>query len=535
LITYEKLLSVDAAQWRTAGRSWHGVSDLVDARAAEVARTAAGLRQWWSGPASLAARRSMDTMRRDLVASRPAFIQIDQVLAEYATALAAARAALVAAAAAAPAGVVVDPLGLVSVAPNPTGSAVEVAARHTAADQVTAAVRGALEVAAAADRDAARRLAALAAEASTGWAAEPPAYRPAPDAEPAAVRRWWDGLDPAHRRWLVQQEASLVGRLDGVPADARDQANRILLEEQRATLERRRSELLGRRPRLPAEARELVRLEWTLDGLDAIRDRLATDSGPRAYLLALDPSGDGRAVLAAGNPDRANNVLTYVPGMTADLPGIKGELDRTDTMAARCAELGPAERTAAVLWLDYDAPDFIHEAARTAQAHDAGPALHRFQEGLRATHEGPPAHQAVLGHSYGSLVVGATARDHGLAADSVIFVGSPGVGVDHASQLGLPPDRVWSSTAHHDVIQYAALSPQAGAARLAFAGLFPVAHVPLLAELPSNDLWFGRNPSDPDFGGRIFASADRGHVGYWDAGNPALDGIARLTVTGHAG
>jgi hypothetical protein len=533
LITYEKLLSVDPAAWRAAGRAWHGVSRLVTARAVEVAGTAAGLRRQWSGPASLAAGRAVEGLRHDLVASRPAFIEIDQVLAEYAAALAAARAALVAASASAPAGVVVDRHGSVSVAPTLLGSAEEAVARRTAGAQVAAAIRGALEEAAAADRNAARRLAALAAEAGTGWAAEPPPYRPAPGAEPAAVRRWWDGLDPAHRRWLVQHEASLVGRLDGVPVDARDQANRILLEEQRAELEQRRRELLSRRPRTAAVARELARLERTLDGMDAIRDRLAAGTAPRAYLLALDPPGDGRAVLAAGNPDRADNVLTYVPGMTSDLPGIEGELDRAYTMAARCAELGPAERTSAVLWLDYDAPDFMREAAWTGQALDAGPALHRFQEGLRATHEGPPAHQAVLGHSYGSFVVGATARDHGLAADSLIFVGSPGVGVDHASQLGLLPERVWSSTADNDVIQYAALSPQAGLNRLAFAGLSP-AHLPLLVGLPSDDLWFGRNPADPEFGGRIFASAAGGHAGYWDAGNPALDGIARLTLTGRA-
>ncbi|HEX2773588.1 MAG TPA: alpha/beta hydrolase, partial [Micromonosporaceae bacterium] len=514
MITYEKLLSADPAAWRAAGRAWQQVSDLVDARAAEVAGTAAGLRRRWSGPASVAAGRAVERVRGDLVGSRPAFVDVDQVLAEYAAALGAARASLVAAVGSAPAGVVVDPGGLVSVELSVQPG--EAATRRVAAGRVAAAIEAALALAAAADGQAAHRLAGLAANACSGWTAQPPPYRPAPGAEPADVRRWWDGLDPAQRRWLVQHEARLVGRLDGVPADARDQANRLLLEDQSADLREQRSALLARRPRTLAVLRDLARLRRTLDGIDAIRDRLTAGTGPRAYLLALDPSGDGRSVVAVGNPDRADNVLTYVPGMTSDLPGIDGELDRTYAMATRCAELGPTERTATVLWLNYDAPDFVHEAARAAQAQDAGPALHRFQEGLRATHEGPPAHQAVLGHSYGSLVVGATARDHGLAADSLVFVGSPGVGVDHASQLGLSPSRVWSSTAYDDVIQYGALSPQAWLDRLARAGLSPVATLPLLVGLPSDDLWFGRNPSDPSFGGRIFGSADRGHVGYWD-------------------
>jgi Alpha/beta hydrolase len=497
--------------WCAAGRAWRQAGVLVDTRAAEVASTATGLGRRWTGPASVAAGRAVETLRGDLIASRPAFVEIDQVLAEYAAALAVARASLVAAVDSAPAGVVVGPSGSVSVeSPVPPGRADEAAARRVAANQVAAAIQAALALAAAADGQTAQRLAGLAGDAGGGWTAQPPPYRPAPGAEPADVRRWWEGLDPAQRRWLVQHEASLVGRLDGVPAESRDQANRLLLEDQRAGLEERRSELLARRPRTLAVIRDLVRLGRTLDGIDAIRDRLAAGTGPRAYLLALDASGDGRAVVAVGNPDRADNVLTYVPGMTSDLPGVGGELNRTDAMA----------------------PDFIHEAMRAGQAHDAGPALHRFQEGLRATHDGPPAHQAVLGHSYGSLVVGATARDYGLAADSLVFVGSPGVGVDHAGQLGVPPSRVWSSTAYDDVIQYAALSPEAGLDRLARAGLSPVATLPLLLGLPSDDLWFGRNPSDPGFGGQIFGSASRGHVGYWDPGNPALDGIARLTLTG---
>jgi hypothetical protein len=535
VISYEKLLSADPAAWRGAGYAWLQVNDLVATRVAEVAGTAAGLRRRWSGPASTAAGKAVETLRRDLDASRPAFIEVEQVLAEYAAALTAARAALLAATDAAPAGVVVGSGGSVSVQPG--GQSLgdgEAAVRRAAAGRVAAAIDAALAVAAGADGRAAQRLTALAADASTGWTAQPPPYRPAPGAEPVTVRRWWDGLDPAQRRWLVVHERGLVGRLDGVPADARDQANRLLLEDQRAALQDRRADLLARRPRTVAVTRALIGLRRTLDGIDAIRDRLAAASGPRAYLLGLGATGDGRAVVAVGNPDRAENVLTYVPGMTSDLPGIAGELDRTYAMAGRCAELGPAERTAAVLWLDYDAPDFIHEAARTGQAEDAGPALHRFQEGLRATHEGPPAHQAVLGHSYGSLVVGATARDHGLAADSLVFLGSPGVGVDHAGQLGIPPSRVWSSTAYNDVIQYAALSPEAGFNRLGRAGLAPLAGLALLVGLPSHDLWFGRNPSDPSFGGQIFAGADRGHLGYWDPDNPALDGIARLALTGRA-
>ena len=139
--------------------------------------------------------------------------------------------------------------------------------------------------------------------------------------------------------------------------------------------------------------------------------------------------------MALGNPDRAGPGADLRAGDDRRPADVAGELGRAARVLARCAALAPSEETAAVLWLDYDAPDFLHEAACAGQAQDAGPALHRFQEGLRATHDGPPARQTVLGHSYGSLVVGTAARDHGLAADALVFVGSPGVGVDRAAEL----------------------------------------------------------------------------------------------------
>jgi pimeloyl-ACP methyl ester carboxylesterase len=152
---------------------------------------------------------------------------------------------------------------------------------------------------------------------------------------------------------------------------------------------------------------------------------------------------------------------------------------------------------------------------------------------LRATHDGPPAQQTVLGHSYGSLVVGVAAARPGLAADSVVFVGSPGVGVDSVSQLHAPPGQVWSTTSRTDVIQYVALAPGGVAADVARAAALPVVGPLAAFGLPEDDLWFGRNPSDQDFGARVFGSQhDAGHLGYWDPGRPALDNLARIALGG---
>jgi hypothetical protein len=340
--------------------------------------------------------------------------------------------------------------------------------------------------------------------------------RPACTATPAEVRRWWSGLTPAGQRWLLAVEPAWLAPLDGIPAADRDAANRLLLDDRRTEIDRAAT---------TARGRELDRLRGLRRGLDTLADRLAEEDGPRAYLLRLDLTDEGRVVLALGDPDRAGNVLTHVPGMTSDLASFDGELTRAARVAARATDVGPAASTSAVLWLDYDAPDFLDEAASARRAAAAAPVLRRFQDGLRATHLGAPAHQTVLGHSYGSLVVGKAAAGGRLDADDLVFVGSPGVGVDSAAQLHASPGHIWSSTARTDIIQYAAVSP---------GGLLDELTRPGGFGRPERYLWFGHNPSDPAFGARTFTTqADAGHLGYWDPGRPALDAMADIALGRH--
>ena len=80
--------------------------------------------------------------------------------------------------------------------------------------------------------------------------------------------------------------------------------------------------------------------------------------------------------------------------------------------------------------------------------------MRSFQKGVHASHLGPPAHTTVIGHSYGTLVVGAAAST-ALAADDVVLVASPGIDVDHVQDLrlaGIDP----AENRHH---VYATASP----------------------------------------------------------------------------
>lgn len=540
MITYPQLWAASPRRWRAAAAAWRELAALTQRRAAEFPEIAGELAAAWSGGAARAAVDRLGVLGGRLTLARLGWWEADQALTGYAAELARAKAMLAAAVATADAsGVTVDADGRVAAVPYPApsplaavpypGSSPRSGAVFPdpagAVRRTVTAIEAALDAAARADVAVARRLGDLAAAAAAGWPVSRPRAVPAVGTEPAAVRRWWAALTEAERRWLVLHRPDRTGRLDGLPAEVRDRANRLLLAQQRQQLAAARATATD-----PAQVRRLDRL---LHGIDGVAARLAAPDGARAYLLALDPAGEGRAVVALGDPDRADNILTYVPGMTAELADLDGELNRARQVADRAGRLDGSQRTAAVLWLDYDAPDGLAEAANADRAQAAGPALHRFQEGLRTSHDGPPAHQVVLGHSYGSLVVGETAARFGLAADSVVFAGSPGVGVDSARELGLPAGRVWSTTSATDVIQYAAVSPGGLVGDLAVAAALPGVGPALAFGRPEDELWFGRNPSDPSFGARVFGSqVGAGHVGYWAPDGVALDNLARITLGG---
>ncbi|QUH05726.1 hypothetical protein HUO13_02460 [Saccharopolyspora erythraea] len=314
----------------------------------------------------------------------------------------------------------------------------------------------------------------------------------------------------------------MVGSTDGVPVVVRDQANRSLLAQQRqALVDRIRDEKSRLDPdsENAADWERINQLDEALKGIDKLNETLGKP-GSGHFLLGIDSTADsrGRVIVATGNPDTAEHVLTYVPGTTADLGGAAGDVQRNDMLVQRASEMAPeGQEVAGVMWLDYNAPPDLVAASDKTYAFDAGEDLSRFQEGLRATHEGAPSHNTVLGHSYGSTVVGYSQRDHGLHANDVAFIGSPGVGVSEAQDLHMSPEHVWAGTSASDPIEY----PHSGD---------PVEII--------RDGWIkggdphihGQDPSDPAFGGRILPTDPTGgHSDYWFK-QQSMDSLAKLTV-----
>jgi hypothetical protein len=182
-----------------------------------------------------------------------------------------------------------------------------------------------------------------------------------------------------------------------------------------------------------------------------------------------------------------------------------------------------------MVWLGYDPPpglDKLDPATLGVMAEDRAQSgakdYDRFMSGLRASHEGPPAHLVALGHSYGSLTAGLAGQQPGggTGADDIVLIGSPGTGTDRASDLGVRGDHVWVGAADND----------------------PVTYLPDPAEQligKQNSRWFGADPASAAFGANRFEVADgpshsfTSHSNYLDPiGGNSLPNIGQI-VSGH--
>jgi hypothetical protein len=354
---------------------------------------------------------------------------------------------------------------------------------------------------------------------------QPPLVTPS---RAGSVAAWWRALPLPDRERFIAEHPEQAGRLDGLPASVRDAANRRLLAAAVADAETGRLAAadqlkaltdaidhgragMDQIPRRDALTAALARADAHIAMLRSLQERLQAAGARPAFLMAFQPEvGHGRAVVALGNPDTATNVVTLVPGTGARLATITGDLARAEAIADAAAMAAPAQSTAVIAWNGYDAPlSILPDAAEGRFADAAEPLLRSFQDGLRVAHEGPRSRNTVVGHSYGSTVIGHTARDGALDADAIVFAGSPGVGVHDVRGLHRPPDTVYSTTSAADPIE--------------------ITHSRWLG--PADDA-LGDDPSDPRFGAHVFPADPRGgHSDYWRHDNPALRSFA-LIATG---
>ena len=548
-LTLQTLQAANPDAVAAGAAEWLALAEAIDNTAEELIRNTRDLEHVWSsGPAAEAAWQRAAVLRAEVSNGEPPSRRIGQALREHADTLRTLQESVrQISASAAGAGLRVDlSAGTVTAPP-------EMYAATTRPDLVAQTVSGyvgqfqsVLDQAADLDARTANLININRPDPRTGFGSlslapvSEQTLRDQAGRTPEQVKAWWETLTPEQQEQAIADYPQLVGWLDGVPASDRDTANRISLDRDLANLHSRDTTLAGREAYLKSMADQgriaevypdagnpvgsmFVELQKIEDERKAIaadmvgpNDILKRMNDPNqrpVFLLGYDPADDGKAIVAVGNPDTADNVVTYVPGTMADLNGVNGDIHRADIMANDAAELAPDKQTSAILWLGYDAPDWFNNAGSASYAEGAATDLQGFESGLRATHEGAdPAHNTIIGHSYGTTTVGYAARDGHLAVDDVIFVGSPGVGVNSASDLHIDggAGNVWASTAANDVIRLTGID---------------------------DNMRFGENPAGEGFGGRVFTSADGSfspvatHSEYWDQGNPSRSNIA-LIVTG---
>ncbi|TRV72884.1 hypothetical protein FKN01_28840 [Streptomyces sp. 130] len=319
------------------------------------------------------------------------------------------------------------------------------------------------------------------------------------DASPAARREWWEHLTDEQREEYLAVYPDQIGNLDGIPSLIRDTANRDNLQLLIGKLEGRDDEV------------SRVRLA----GLREIQRQLDASSQPPMYLLGIGDEGNGRAIVSYGNPDTARNVAAYVPGLNTSLDEdfATGDLKRARDTAKSAMKYDHS--SASMVWLGYDAPQFPDGWSSLAVAGDdravrGGDAFNQFMEGLAATNTHEDPHMTAIGHSYGSRTVGAaTQQDGGIpGVDDIVLVGSPGVGVDRAEDLGVGKEHVFVGAAENDVVTKVPSVRQVAAGFFGLTGGPATAHlIGDAADPGDDDLWFGRDPASEAFGARRFPVA----------------------------
>ena len=295
---------------------------------------------------------------------------------------------------------------------------------------------------------------------------------------PSQNAAWWNSLTGKQQQHLIDHCPDEIRHLDGLPATARDQANRHALKgwvdanghEHKGALEYARGKLKEARDNSASEE-EIEQLKEKVEDLEAIDRQTNNDDRARkglapAYLLDFDYDEKYHrttAIVSSGNPDTASYVSTLVPGIGTHVGSdLKKYMDANENLKAQTAHTGvDPSRGATISYLGYVAPEGpggkIYQAANIGYADRAAPDLARFEEGLRASGNanGHSFTNTVIGHSYGSTTAGkAMTQVAEGTVDNFIMCGSPGAGAESIDQYNVPEGHVYeSSVPEGDAVQ----------------------------------------------------------------------------------
>lgn len=364
--------------------------------------------------------------------------------------------------------------------------------------------------------------------------------------DPQAVTNWWNALTPQQRAAYLAQHDPGLGNLNGIPADARNEVNLAVMHDD---LNRVRDlanlrgvsvdDILKNPAAYGLPASDATRYANAVQTEKGLR-HLAGDVNPdgtttrQAMLWAYDPlafNGQGRAAVALGNPDHADNTAVVVPGTGNSVQ--QGWLESSDAtnLYDQMRLANPTESTSVMAWMGYDAPDSPEDLriATPWLARDGGAMLAADVNGLSATHDaGLSSHVTVIGHSYGATTVADAFANSGMQAGDAVLIGCPGTDVaKSAADFHLNGGHVYVGAASSDPVSWL------GQSGLAADFINHTMHHPL-----GDMAGLGTDPAGDSYGSVRFQAEAVGHQGlafgdhsrYYDMGSESLRAMTDIAA-----
>ncbi|WP_306360360.1 alpha/beta hydrolase [Nocardia sp. CC227C] len=339
--------------------------------------------------------------------------------------------------------------------PDPSGGA------RVAQDAAVAARRQGLSAAAQSDA------------AVTAYATRAREQTEASRAHADRIARWWDSLTDTERAALPLVYADAIAENQGLPATARDQANRLRITRDLEAFFARRPPERGTIESLllpgelsPYERAHLSNLLETRRALAVADARAQSMPGrPKVTVLSYDATTfdhRGRAVVAIGDIDTADSVFWLVPGIKTTIRKLDGYVNWVGNFREAAMRKAPGKDIAGIVWIGYHTPEIDADTGRPHRAREGGLRLlsdvtgfHARRAALAETNGLPLPEHRIVGHSYGTPTTSWAATGGILAGvvDQIVLLASPGAGpMRHASDFGLGAANLYVATSTADPI-----------------------------------------------------------------------------------
>ncbi len=289
----------------------------------------------------------------------------------------------------------------------------------------------------------------------------PPEARPIPLPPPGAsaeeVDQWWKSLSQKDRERLIEEHPAELGNLNGIPAAARDTINQQVLTDDLNRVNDTATQhgvtadqVLANPGFYGLSADDVTRYNNALkvqEGMNHQRGGNPDPARQRPVMLwkyePLADNGQGRAAIAIGNPDYADNTSVIVPGTSSSVKGGWLSDGHNDAMnlwdQAKASD--PKSSHAVISWMGYDAPDSFGDPriGNPDLARAGGDLLAADVNGLGTTHHDPAAaRDGASGTRTARRRWPTRSRGRGMHANDAVLLGCSGNGSGQKCRR-LPP------------------------------------------------------------------------------------------------